>query len=810
MQYGPAWRQIGRTALAVAVLLPAACTETKEQPREISRQDTSLEPEELLHRLRQKYLTSKSYVDNAVMVERGISRSRGTLEELPYSRTSLVYAKPNKYALSYEYGMNGPNATRYRVVSDGTRVRSMATELPEQIHETFASRIPTPENLIPEPELRQAILDVSIENLFPQLSMILTDDMEKPIFPRATAMELLAEDKIDEVKCYRLAITEPEGTRVLWIDKEAMILRRMELPIDHQRKQIDPAGQYRSFSVDLDFKDIIVDAELDDAAFVVTVPQEVRLVRRFVPPPPAPPSNDLGKPVKQFEFADVDGGKITPADLRDKVTVLEFWATDCAPCKQHTPLLEEAYQQLKDDDAIEFFGVSTDPEGLATSAVAKALKSWGASFPLLRDPEKDSYYSLNVKATPTLILLGPDGRLQAFHIGLLESADELVKRVRRLQNGEDLVQVAKDEHAKELEDYEAILQAATIKNSLVLTKTEPAEIPPRKLPEALNAEETWHSESADLKNPGDIALVASGDSSLDEIVVIDANNAIVRLDSEGNALGRTELPGSAESESGFVRTAVAKDENWYLVGGGSWQRVHLFDRNLKNVLTFPDELHSGIGDAALIDLGQGGPSILVGYWGGRGVQLGTIDGQRGWINRHLDHVLQIVAGPESDNGQPSVWCTSTRGTVFEISADGKLQREFPVVGHTMVALEPTAPGGDEPRCGLSMLKPEQYALVAFDDEGEVAWSYQLPEGGFAGPIPPIQRVDLGGHQICRLAAGPDGSIHFVTAEGNLIDRFDYGQEIKGLAAASLEEGTLLWVSAGNRLTGWRISVDETP
>jgi hypothetical protein len=131
-----------------------------------------------------------------------------------------------------------------------------------------------------------------------------------------------------------------------------------------------------------------------------------------------------------------------------------------------------------------------------------------------------------------------------------------------------------------------------------------------------------------------------------------------------------------------------------------------------------------------------------------------------------------------------------------------------VVGHSMVAVEPAH--NEALNCGISLVRPEQYALVCFDDKGQVAWSYELPAGEYHGPIPPIQRIDNSAYDRYRIVAGPDGSLHFVDHGGKLIDRFDYGDSISGLAARVTEKGPFLWVSAGNRLTAWRISAESAP
>jgi hypothetical protein len=330
----------------------------------------------------------------------------------------------------------------------------------------------------------------------------------------------------------------------------------------------------------------------------------------------------------------------------------------------------------------------------------------------------------------------------------------------------------------------------------------------------LQIEELWTSKLANLSEPGDVQVVAGqGTESVDarKVLVLDEGAAVVRFDGSGKFLGRVELPKHPEHGKGIIRTTTdAEGRDWYLVSGAGWQQVFLYDKDWQLKLAFPDDAHSGVGDARFVDFKKNGvPSIVVGYWGGRGVQAGNLEGQLQWTNRHLDHVLQVANHPIPKTPDQSLWCTSTRGTVLEISADGNSQQEPPVVGHSMVALEmPVGIAGGN--CGLSLVDSGHYALVAFTDKGNVEWGYELPAGEYSGLIPPIQRISNSASDSYHIVAGPDGSLHFVGTDGKLVDRFDYGKSIAGLAAVPSKEGTILLVSAGNRLTAWRITADSTP
>lgn len=794
--------------LFLAVAFVVGCADAPPSVRIKKADKNAHSADELLGMLRSTYASAKSYSDNATLQQRGVSRSTGSITEIPFTRLSLLFGRPNRYSISYEDAIASTQGrTFYEVASDGKRIRSAASELPGQVHEAIAPVETTQENLIPEPELRQAILQVSLENLFPQLVMLLSGDTEKPLFPRASEKKLLSDEKIGPDTCYRVQLTEPEGQRVLWIDKKKHILRRMEIPIDEQRDSLDPSGQFVDFVVSLDLEDITVDPEFDLAAVSIEVPENGRLVRRFVPDAPPGLSPDLGKPLQEFSFVDTSEVKVTPALLKDKVGVLEFWGTNCAPCKAHTPLLEEAYQKLKGEN-VAFFGVSTDQPQIPTEVVQKTLESWGASFPLLRDPNRHANGVLNVKLTPSLLLVSADGRLQDFHVGMIESSEELVRKVKKLLAGEDLLDEARVKHQKELDEYQKILDSATIEGSLAVSEPEATKAVDRKLPEKLKAEELWKSKLADLQAPGGVAVIQSEGREAEEIAVVDNGEAVVRYDAEGKKLARVKLPGNKEREGGIIRGATdTQGKRWFLVTGAGWEQVFLFDNEWKHVMSFPDEKHSGIGDAELLDLkGTGSPQIIVGYRGGRGIQAGTLTGERLWTNRFLDHVLNVVEGPSGEKDTRSIWCTSTRGTVVEIDAAGQASREIVVPGHAMVALQPVF-GKSELHCGVSQIDSTQHEVVAFNEDGEVQWKYQLPEGVYPS-LPPILRTDSADKNNACIVAGPDGSLHFLNTEGELIDRFDYGNSINDLAVLSADDGMFLWVSAGGRLTAWRIQ-EET-
>jgi cytochrome c biogenesis protein CcmG/thiol:disulfide interchange protein DsbE len=79
----------------------------------------------------------------------------------------------------------------------------------------------------------------------------------------------------------------------------------------------------------------------------------------------APAGALAGKPAKvgeaapSFSLVTYDKRKITLADLKGKVIVINHWATWCGPCKAEMPMMSNFHQRFR-DRGFEIFGVTTE------------------------------------------------------------------------------------------------------------------------------------------------------------------------------------------------------------------------------------------------------------------------------------------------------------------------------------------------------------------------------------------------------------------------------------------------------------------
>ena len=111
--------------------------------------------------------------------------------------------------------------------------------------------------------------------------------------------------------------------------------------------------------------------------------------------------------VKNLNLITISGEKITSQQLLGKITLINFWATDCPGCINEMPGLIETYNQYK-DQGLEVIAVAMyyDPP----SRVISFTKNNNLPFPVVLDTNKEIISKFdNVKLTPTSIILDKNG-----------------------------------------------------------------------------------------------------------------------------------------------------------------------------------------------------------------------------------------------------------------------------------------------------------------------------------------------------------------------------------------------------------------
>jgi thiol-disulfide isomerase/thioredoxin len=120
--------------------------------------------------------------------------------------------------------------------------------------------------------------------------------------------------------------------------------------------------------------------------------------------------------VPPFSLERLQGGRLTLAELRGRVVVIDFWATWCPPCRAEMPWLVEMAKKLE-SRGVAFVAISEDdPPGQVPLVTEFAQQVKGLErFAVLGDPDIESQFG--VESLPTLFIVDRQGRLVTRLVG---------------------------------------------------------------------------------------------------------------------------------------------------------------------------------------------------------------------------------------------------------------------------------------------------------------------------------------------------------------------------------------------------------
>ncbi len=124
------------------------------------------------------------------------------------------------------------------------------------------------------------------------------------------------------------------------------------------------------------------------------------------------------KVIPELTMKTLDGKTITTRDLAGKVTIFNFWATWCAPCRAEIPDLVKLQEQYKDHLVI--IGVlSEDAPG---DHVLKFAADYKMNYPIVPETKELTDAFPGIFALPTTFMVGPDLRMMKKTVGQIRAA----------------------------------------------------------------------------------------------------------------------------------------------------------------------------------------------------------------------------------------------------------------------------------------------------------------------------------------------------------------------------------------------------
>lgn len=119
-----------------------------------------------------------------------------------------------------------------------------------------------------------------------------------------------------------------------------------------------------------------------------------------------------GNVIDDFTMPSIEGApmSIMSEVRKNRITVLDFWASWCGPCRKETPLMVEIYKKYK-DKGLGFVGISLDEDG---DAWKQATDQLGIVWPQMSDLkgwENAAAQMFNITSIPHTIVVDQNGKI---------------------------------------------------------------------------------------------------------------------------------------------------------------------------------------------------------------------------------------------------------------------------------------------------------------------------------------------------------------------------------------------------------------
>lgn len=341
---------------------------------------------------------SASTLETKIVVDMKLQGSDGSKQDLP-AQYNISIAKPNRFAVELDSTRGG------KVVSNGKRSEYYYKPADKYM---FAKPEETLEENFEKHEFRFVTAGL--------LSFAFTRELME-INPYAAIMkdvkqlQYLGAEKAAGLDCDHMRITHGDFVRDLWVTKSKapMLLKVEPNMVAGLSEKARKAGNkvFLSFT----YKDQILGKSMNDGRFEVAHPPSGKYVREFFHEEGA---ELIGKKAPDVTLPMADGTKIKLSSLKDRLVVLDFWATWCPPCVMSLPIFAKASQPFKSKGVV-FIAVN---KGESLQTAKDYLRSNHIDATLAADQDGRVGSAFNVEGIPCTIFIGRDGLIKGVHVGI--------------------------------------------------------------------------------------------------------------------------------------------------------------------------------------------------------------------------------------------------------------------------------------------------------------------------------------------------------------------------------------------------------
>jgi len=140
-----------------------------------------------------------------------------------------------------------------------------------------------------------------------------------------------------------------------------------------------------------------------------------------------------GTPAPAFVLESTTGSRVSLADFRDRVVILDFWATWCVPCWHALRETQEVADWASPANLpVKVLAVNTmeqsKSEQQRKKQVVDFLASQRLSMTCLLDQDAQVFSRFGSPGLPSVVVVGPDGKIAKYHQGAVPNLSATLKQ----------------------------------------------------------------------------------------------------------------------------------------------------------------------------------------------------------------------------------------------------------------------------------------------------------------------------------------------------------------------------------------------
>ena len=136
------------------------------------------------------------------------------------------------------------------------------------------------------------------------------------------------------------------------------------------------------------------------------------------------------KNISDFEFKNIENKTLKISDFKDKLVIVNFWATWCAPCKEEMPSLDKIL------DSNNFKNLEIIPINIGKENISKSVSFFKETnirnLKIYYDNNFNIPKKLLLRGIPTTLIINKDGKEFARILGAIDFQDD--KFLKWLEN----------------------------------------------------------------------------------------------------------------------------------------------------------------------------------------------------------------------------------------------------------------------------------------------------------------------------------------------------------------------------------------